>query len=107
MAIIIIPRNPQKVLELAQKIVDKHNVDGETSPLSLVITEETQQIITEGKQLDTQTDELEKQKEIATKARDAKVKEAVKMVKRSRDLLKGVYSDNLRILGDYGFTVND
>ncbi len=107
MAKIVLPRNPQKILELAQKITDKHVADGGSSPLAPIITGDIQQIITDGLQLNNLADELEKQMEKAYKDRDAKVNEALKIIKRSRDLLKGIYSDNLKQLGDYGFTVNN
>lgn len=107
MAKIVVPTNPKKLLELSQKILDKHVAEGEASPLNPVISENIQQTVSEGLQLNIQAEELEKQKEKAYEERDAKVKEASKMVRRSRDLLKSIYSDNLKQLGDYGFTVND
>lgn len=107
MAKIVIPTNPKKLLELTQKILDKHLADGESSPLNLVITDSIQQTVTDGLQLNTQAETLEKQMEKAYEERDEKVKEAAKIVKQSRDILKGVYTGNLKQLGDYGFTVND
>ena len=107
MAKIIIPRNPTKILELAQHILDKHNADGESSYLTAVLTEETQQKVAKGLQLDEEAKRLEKLVEKTYGERDKLVKDALKIIKRSRDILKGVFSDALRELGDYGFTVND
>ena len=107
MAKIILPCNPKKILELAQYISDKHNAMGESSYLTPVLTEEAQQKITNGLALDKEAKKLEKQVEKIYEERDIEVKEALKLIKRSRDILKGIYTDNLKTLGDFGFTVND
>lgn len=107
MAKIIIPKSPVKILELAQHIFEKHNAVGESSYLTPVLTAEQQQKVAKGLQLDKEAKRLEKEIEKTYAERDAFVKDALKTIKRSRDILKGIYCDNLRHLGDYGFTVND
>ena len=107
MAKVVIPRNPKMLLELVQKISEKHQADGANSPLTPVMPDGFQQIVTEGLQLNNKAEELEKEIEITYQKRDVIVKQASELARRVRDLLKGIHRNNLKQLGDYGFEVND
>lgn len=107
---IVVPSNPEELLDLASKIVKKHTTDAAKSPLSAL---QTHTWTANGPQvanaltLHQQAEEHKRQAEEAYRKRDLLLKEITESVKASRDLLIGVYRDNLKIIGEWGFEVND
>ena len=106
MAKIIVPRNPKELLGLAQKIVTKHQSEGDSSVLNALNWNDLIPKINEGLELHEKAEEHQREMEIAYESRDMIVNELSDIVKRSRDLLKGIYRNDLKKLGDYGFEVN-
>ncbi len=43
----------------------------------------------------------------AYQKRNVKLKNVLSLIRRSRDILKGHHADELKVLGDYGFQVDD
>jgi hypothetical protein len=60
-----------------------------------------------GLTLHQQAEDYKRQAEEAYRKRDLLLAEIAESVKASRDLLLGVYRDNPKILGEWGFEVND
>ena len=106
MAKIVIPSNPKELLELAKKIYQKHESDGDSSLLKPLNWDEIGAKINEGLQLHEKAEELQREMEKAYENRDIIIEEVEDKIKRSRDLLKGIHRDDLKKLGDYGFEVN-
>jgi hypothetical protein len=105
-----IPINVQEILELAEIIKNKHQADGQLSPLNS-LTEHNWATI--GPRLEDcvqhhlKAEELKRQMELAYRERDAMLKPISETVKASRDLLMGVYRSSPKKLGEWGFMVSD
>ncbi len=104
-----IPRNAKDLLVLAEDILAKHTADGAASPLNLL---EDITWATEGPKVATalaKHDEAEHYRLLMEKAyreRDLLMKETGIIVKNSRDLLTGIHRENMKRLGDWGFSVD-
>lgn len=102
---ITISRNVQEVLELAEMIYRKHQELGKNSPLN------TLDWTTQGPKVATalaahrRAEELKRQAERAYEERDAMLKSIDEIVKQTRDVLKGVYRNEPKKLGEFGFDV--
>jgi len=105
-----IPRNAAQELDLAKKIYAKHIAMAATSPLASL---QTHTWTVNGPQvanaltLHAQAEDLKRQAEEAYRKRDVLLAEIDQSVKASRDLLLAVYRDNPKILGEWGFEVDD
>lgn len=113
MARVIIPKNPDKLIELANDIVAKHTADGAASPLSNLNMAD---MTTKTAVADTQNQASGKayrDAELATENRDLALgadrstQGTVNYyVAAVRDMLLGMYKGNEQKLGDWGFTVD-
>ncbi len=107
---VVIPTNPAQELDLAKKVYAKHTAMAATSPLNAL---QTHTWAVNGPQvanaltLHAQAEDLARQAEEAYRKRDILLAEIDHSLKASRDLLLGVYRDNPKILGEWGFEVND
>lgn len=107
---VVIPKNPAQELDLAKKVFTKHTAMAATSPLNSL---QTHTWAVNGPQVATaitlhqQAEDLTRQAEEAYRKRDILLAEIDQSVKASRDLLLGVYRDNPKILGEWGFEVDD
>lgn len=105
-----IPINVQESLELADIIKNKHQADGQLSPLN-ALSDHSWSIT--GPQLEVcvqhhlKAEELRRQMELAYRERDALLKPISETVRASRDLLMGVYRSSPKKLGEWGFKVSD
>ena len=105
-----IPGNKKDLLDLAVKVNNKHMADGAASPLNLL-----QDITwaTEGAKIaaalakHTQAEQLKLDMEQAYRERDLIMQNTEVVVRNSRDLLTGVHRENMKRLGDWGFSVDD
>jgi len=107
---VVIPTKPDQALDLAKKVYAKHTAMAATSPLNVL---QTHTWAVNGPQvanaltLHAQAEDLARQTEEAYRKRDVLLAEIDHSLKASRDLLLGVYRDNPKILGEWGFEVND
>ena len=107
---VAIPTNPAQELDLAKKVYAKHTAMAAASPLNAL---QTHTWAANGPQvanaiaLHLQAEDLARQTEEAYRKRDILLAEIDHSLKASRDLLLGVYRDNPKILGEWGFEVND
>lgn len=107
---VIIPVNIQQKLALAGNIYNKDTADGANSPLNSLADHHWN---TTGPKVKTCLDlhnkgeEYRRLMEEAYRDRDALLVEIDGIIKSSRDLLLGVYSNTPKRLGEWGFTVDD
>ena len=110
MARVIIPTNPEKVLSLAEKVLEKHTSDGAASPLNVLKDfnwTDNGPKVTEAGLLNTEAKKLEKQVEKLYQDRDALLKPVTDTLRASSKMLMGIYKSSPKTLGDWGFEVND
>ncbi len=106
---VVIPTNPEKLLKLAEKVRNKHNLDGATSPLAAMSDynwTDTSHDLDAALLLQTQIEEIRKESEKLTKDRDVLIANVKPSVTGSRDVLLGANKKNPKKLGDWGYEVN-
>lgn len=107
---VTIPTNVEEKLDLATKIYKKHTTMATTSPLNAL---QTHTWTSNGPQVTTaltlhqQAEDLKRQAEEAYRKRDLLMGEITESILASRDLLLGVYRDNPKILGEWGYEIDD
>jgi hypothetical protein len=107
---VIIPSNPEELLELASKVYKKHQDDGDASPLK-VMQDNSWDV--EGPKIENCLNNHEKAEEHARLAeqyyreRDKDLPFIRAVVQNSSTLLKSIHAKNPKILGNYGFEVDD
>ena len=105
-----IPENPKEILDLAAHVFQKHNELGVESPLNALVSHKWSdhgQKVAEAAQLHNQAEDLKRQSEEAISKRNLLMADIVDTVKASRDVLIGVYHENPRTLGQFGFNVSE
>lgn len=105
-----IPKNPEELLKLADKINKKHISDAADSPLNQLEdfnwTDNGPKIVP-AQTFNDEAKQMEKDLEKKYDQRDLLVNPIDKTVKATRDLLLGKYAQNPKKLGDWGFVVDD
>jgi len=106
---VVIPSSAKPLIDLAGKVYNKHQADGEQSPLRSIRSnnwEENGPKVEEAFNLHNQAEELKRQAENLNKQRDMLLEGIKQSVKASRDVLLGIYRDNPNELGQWGYEVN-
>lgn len=114
---VIIPRNPDEFIELAERIVTKHNEDPVNSLLSGLDMADFEAKVLAAKASNASAKQLRKDAETATEDRDhilGRKKDqssstegtVLNFVTRARDILLGYHKGKEQHLGDFGFDVN-
>ena len=103
---VTIPGNPEDLLALAKSVLKKHNALGKDSPLKMLPWGKVGPNIDKALELHKQAEKLSRDMEKAYESRDKKLPAIKDILRRSRDILKGVYGSNVKNLGDFGFTVD-
>ena len=101
-----IPPNPEDLIELSVSVRKKHQSLGKNSPLSALPWGKVGPNIDKALELHKQAEKLSRDMEKAYESRDKKLPAIKDILRRSRDILKGVYGSNVKNLGDFGFTVD-
>lgn len=107
---VVIPSSPVSLLALAGKVYQKSQELGATSPLSAMQSNNWE---TNGPNVATalgyqqQAEALKKQVEKLYEQRDLLLGPIKQSVRSSRDILLGIYSENPKELGEWGYEVND
>lgn len=107
---VVIPRNPQELLDLALAIYTKHQADGAASPLNNLDGQDWNSSgtkITPAQTHHNDAEEFKRKSEEAYRERDIYLAELEKIVKSSAQLLKVFNATNPKRLADWGFTVDD
>ena len=102
-----IPSNPTDCLKLASAIMQKHTNLNDGSPVKGLDWTANGPAITAASGFDNQAAQLHRDAEVATGERDKLMPAVVEFVRQNRDVLVGVYRQNPKKLGEFGFTVND
>jgi len=103
-----IPKNAEELIKLGSSIFNKHLVEKALSPLNSMADYKWE---TEGPKLPKalakhlEAEELRKKMEAAYKERDLILANTAGIIRASRDILVGVNRQNMKRLGDWGFTV--
>lgn len=107
---VVIPTNPADLLALAKSISDKHIADAANSPLNALVDNKwstTQPFIAPAQAKHIEAEFYKKKMEEAYRERDKHIDEIEESVKSSRDVLVGINKKNPKVLGQWGFVVND
>ena len=107
---IVIPRNVGELLALATLIFNKHLMDGSASPLYALTEDNWDEYgpkIQEAQLKHNEAEEYMRKAEQAYRERDRLIGDLRGLVKRTRDLLKTIFSKTPKKLGEWGFIVND
>lgn len=105
-----IPKNPAQKLDLASKIYAKHSSMSDASPLNALQSHTwtaNGPEIANAQSLHQQAEEYNRLAEEAYRKRDLLMYEIDESIKSTRDLLLGIYRDNPKELGQWGFEVDD
>ena len=107
---VLLSLNPVEILKLAKLIIQKHQEEGENSPLH-TLKEHSWSIegskINQCLQKHVEAEELKAKMEAAYKERDLLLKPLTEIVKESRDKLIEINRNNLNPLKEWGFTVDE
>lgn len=105
-----IPKNPTQKLDLASRIFAKHTSMAVASPLN-ALQSHTWTVngpeVANAQTFNQQAEEYSRQAEEAYRKRDLLLSELDESIKSTRDLLLGIYRDNPKELGQWGFEVDD
>lgn len=104
-----IPANPKGQLELVGKIFVKHDADGAASLLLSLqdIDLSVEQTRAEAALIKhNEAENFRLQMEQAYKERDFLMQNTPKVIKNTRDLLTAIHRENMKRLGEWGFTVD-
>ena len=105
-----IPKKPAERIGLAKRVNDKHLADGDSSPLKLLQKNAWSEVgpITQiCLKAHEDAEALSRQAEELYRKRDALLGQIDAAVKASRDVLTGIYRDEPKALGNWGFEVDD
>ncbi|HNW52168.1 MAG TPA: hypothetical protein PKH79_13875 [Prolixibacteraceae bacterium] len=106
---VVIPSSPGDLLNLANSVYKKHQELGASSPLNSMQSnkwDDNGPSVATALGYQEQAEELKRQSEKLNKQRDLLLAPIKESVRASRDLLLGIYRDNPRVLGDWGYEVN-
>lgn len=101
-----LPTKVEDMISLGKAIAAKHAELGAASPLGQLKWDKITPALTAAETAHREAKRLQAQAESATEARDAALEVVLQFLRSSRDVLSGVHGDEMRKLGDYGFTVN-
>lgn len=116
---VIIPREPEKLVELAKRIIKKHEEDGVASPLRFLDMDAFKSNVLEGEKNYLEARQLMRDAEekmakghfalgTGRKMRGSDNPQSAKQIIRSvRDILLGIHKGKEKNLGDSGFDVDD
>lgn len=107
---VVIPQNPKDKLELARAVFSKHITEGGASPLLQLRGVEiglTSSKIEPALAQHEIAENLKREMEQAYRERDAHMNEIMDLTRKSIKLLKAIYADNPKKLGEWGVNVDD
>lgn len=107
---IIIPKSTEGLLNLATKIFEKHEADGAASPLNAqqdYSWKEDGPKVAPCLKNHQDAEAAAKTAERLYRACDVDLPSIRAIVQNSAQVLKGIYAKNPKVLGEYGFVVDD
>ncbi len=114
---IVVPRNPELLIALADKNLQKHYQDGAASKINQTLAQQLQVKLDTARTENNRRNELDRLKEKLNEERNLLLGlhdsqnaftegTVFYFVAAARDILLGHYRSNERMLGDWGFVVN-
>lgn len=114
---VVIPRNPDELIQLSESIVAKHNEDPVASPLAGLDMAAFEALVTSASAKSAEVKQIRMDAETATEDRDTllghrkdqnsnTVGTVLNYVVRCREILLGTFKGEEQHLGDFGFEVN-
>jgi hypothetical protein len=107
---VAIKRSPEQLLKLGGDIYTKHQSDGAASLLKSLVDNDwdvTGPKISACTENHRKAEDFRRQMELAYQERDKVLAELEDIVRNSAALLKGIYRNSPKKLGDWGFEVNE
>ncbi len=105
-----VPRNIEARLTLAAAIFKKHTDDDINSPLKMMVDHDwtiTGPQVEEVLDIHEQAEDLRRRSEALYKKRDLMMANIDKIIRASANTLKGIHSQNIKRLGEWGYEVSD
>ena len=103
---VVIPKSPMELIKLGKEVCRKHSFLGKNYPLGVLPWEIAGPAIDKAMEQHKLAEKLRRDMEKAYSKRDKNLLVIKDILRRSRDLLKGVYGREMKKLGDFGFTVD-
>ena len=100
-------RNPKALLDLANKVREKHMADGEESPLKVLNWNEVNAAITQALEVEEKALPFKRETLNLYQQRAQALESVVNIMRNSRDILTGVHRSKMKMLGLWGFDVLD
>ena len=98
-------QNAKALLILAKRVREKHLADGEASLLKPLNWQVVSPIIDQAVAADEEAERLKREKVMKYQQRDVRLQPLLTLLRSSRDILGGVYTDEMKRLGEWGFDV--
>ena len=105
-----IPVSPRELIDLCLAIAAEHKDLGKDSPLSILEWDKVNPMITEADDVDSRIASLNRELEKLGERRRTLIETPnglADFARQSRDVLAGVYRNEIKKLGDFGFGVSD
>ena len=103
---VVISKKVPEQIALAQAVAKKHKALGKSSPLNALPWAGVLPRIDKAVEQHKLAEKLRRDMEKAYESRDKNMPAVKDILFRSRDLLKGLYRNEMKKLGDFGFTVD-
>jgi len=100
-----IPTNLAAMVALAMRVREKHISDGDTSLLKNLNWEKIEPGLTKTYALQNKAEQLKRELLEVFEKRDQGITLVEKFLRDSRDVLTGTYSDEMKMLGKWGYDV--
>jgi hypothetical protein len=102
-----IPQNPTEAIRLMQSVNTRHTDLGDSSPLGGLKWADLSPAVARAAEHDAKAKEIERELEKRYRERDKEMPLIIQGLRSARDVLLGVNADNPKVLGDFGYTVDD
>lgn len=102
---VTIPTRKRDLIMLAQKVLSKHQLDAENSKLNVLDWQDVATKIQQATAMHDEAEELSRKSRLVNEQRDQLLGELERHVRNSRDVLTGVFKNEMKILGAWGYDV--
>lgn len=100
-----IPTNSAEMVALAMRVREKHLTDGEASVLKILNWQRLEPGLAEAYALQERSEQLKRELLEIYQKRDLRITFVEQFLRNSRDILTGAFSDEMKVLGKWGYDV--
>ena len=100
-------RDVKSLLDLANKVREKHVADGDASPLKVLNWDQINTAIDDAVTIEDKALKMKRDKLKFYQQRSRRIQAVVNIMRNTRDVLTGVHPDEMKALGEWGFDVLD